>query len=219
MNHRAYSVIDVKSMDDEQRVIRGMATTPTPDRAFDVINPFGVKVAADIPLFMHHKSQLVVGRATLGRPTEHGIPFEARIPKIAELGLLRDRVDEAWQSVKYKLITAVSIGFQPVMEKVKQLKGGGLQFDECEVLELSLVPIPMQAEALITQFRGTDCSAQARTQLLTEIKSADQALRRAAIGARPLLRLDTAPAVTGNQIPGDSGQQQRVRRKGVLYLN
>jgi hypothetical protein len=47
------------------------------------------------------------------------------------------------------------------------------------------------------------------------IKSADMAIRRAASGARPVVRLDTAPAASGGNSPGDSGKQ---RRKGVVYL-
>lgn len=212
--NRAYCVVDVKSMDEEKRLIRGWATTPTPDRALDVVEPMGVKSMPDIPLFLHHDSRLVVGRAILGKPTAKGVPFEASLPMVQEEGTLKQRIAEAWQSVKYRLITGVSIGFQP--EKVEQLKSGGLRFLECEVLELSLVPVPMQAEALITQFRSTDASAQARAALLTSIKSADQAIRRAASGARPVVRLDPRPVETGTPSPGASGTQ---RRKGVVYLN
>jgi phage head maturation protease len=215
--NRAYSVFEVKSVDEEQRTVRGIATTPTPDRVKDVVEPLGAKFADDLPLFKHHDSRLIVGRTAFGKPTSKGIPFEARLPKIAEAGTLRDRVDEAWQEVKYRLVTGVSIGFKPVMDKVEQLKNGGLRFLEYEILELSLVPVPMNAQAVITQFRDSDGGDEARRALLTAIKSADQAIRRAASGAPAggrVVRLEPAgPA----GIPGASGQQQR--RKGVVYLN
>lgn len=213
--HRAYSVIDVKSMDDEKRLIRGWATTPTPDRARDVIDPMGVKVAADIPLFMHHDQKLVVGRAVFGRPEKKGIPFEATLPKVVEAGSLRDRVDEAWQSVKYRLITAVSVGFLPVREKIEQLKNGGLLFPESEVIELSLVPMPMNAEAVITQFRSAHDDSS-RDALIAAIKSADHAILRAAPGASRVVRLDTS-LTKASPSPGVSGHQQ-TRRPGVVYL-
>jgi uncharacterized protein len=213
---RAYSVIDIKSMDDEERVIRGIATTPTPDRVKDVIEPMGAKFGRDLPLFMHHDSRLIVGRAVFGKPSADGIPFEARLPRIAEAGSLRDRVDEAWQSVKYRLITGVSIGFKPVRDKIEQLKTGGLRFLESEILELSLVPIPMNSEAVITQFRSAEGGIEARIALLSSIKSADEAIRRAAFGVRSVVRLDPAPAASGDSTPGDSGSQ--ARRKGVVYL-
>lgn len=215
--YRAYSVVDVKAMDDTKRTIEGMATTPTPDRVGDIVVPEGVRSMADIPLFMHHDSRLVVGRTVLGKATKKGVPFTATMPLVAEAGALRDRIEEAWQSVKYQLITGVSIGFKPVWDKVEKLKDGGMKFLECEVLELSLVPVPMQAEALITQFRSATSGDGARAALIQAVKSNHQAMRRAALGARPVIRLDLAPAKPGTtNLPGASGAE---RRKGVIYLN
>lgn len=154
MNNRAYSLIEVKELNDEKRVLRGIATSPRPDRIGDIVEPLGVKVAADIPLFLYHEHTQIVGRAKFGKPTVKGIPFEASIPNVIEEGTLKNRVDEAWQMVKYNLITAVSIGFKPVAEKIERLKSGGLRFVECEVLELSLCPVPMHPEAVIEQFKS-----------------------------------------------------------------
>lgn len=153
---RAYSILTVKSVDDDRRVIIGMATTPTPDRAADVVEPMGVKVASDIPLFMYHDSTKTVGRVRFQKATADGIPFEATIPKITEPGVLKDRIDEAWQMVKYKLITGVSIGFRPIEGAIEQIKNGGFRFLKSEVLELSLVPIPMNAEATISTVKSID---------------------------------------------------------------
>lgn len=203
MIHRAYSILEVKEFDGEQRVIRGLATSPVPDRAGDIVEPMGVKVAPDIPLFLYHDSTKTVGRARFGKPTKAGIPFEATLPKISEPGLLKDRVDEAWQLVKYKLVTGVSIGFRVMNDAYERLKDGGIRFIETEVLELSIVPVPMHQLAQIET-----------------IKSADQAARRAALGAQrgmPVVRLDK-PAHAGAASPGDSGAQP-PRRKGVVYLN
>lgn len=152
--NRAYSLITVKSMDDERRVIRGWATTPALDRMGDVVDPLGAKFAADLPLFLHHDSQQVVGRAVFGKPTKDGIPFEASLPKVAEEGRLKERVDEAWQMVKYHLITGVSIGFRSIKDRVERMKEGGLKFLEYEILELSLVPVPANAEATITSIKS-----------------------------------------------------------------
>jgi HK97 family phage prohead protease len=197
---RAYSLFEAKEFDDEQRVITGWATTPTPDRAKDIVEPLGVQVASDIPLFLYHDSWQTVGRTQFGKPTSKGIPYTARLPKVIEAGRLKDRIDEAWQMLKYRLITGVSIGFRALDDGWEMMKDGGIRYLKTEVLELSLVPIPMNAEANVAT-----------------IKSADQAIRRAASGARPVVRLDPAPAATGNSAdPGASGQQQR--RKGVVYL-
>ena len=42
MMDRAYSVLTIKSVDADRRVITGIATTPTPDRHGDIIEPLGV---------------------------------------------------------------------------------------------------------------------------------------------------------------------------------
>jgi len=197
MKHLAYSLLQTKEFDDERRIIRGIATSPVPDRVGDVIEPAGIEVADSIPLFMYHDSRLTVGRAKFFPATRDGVPFEASIPKVAEMGRLRDRVDEAWQMVKYGLITGVSVGFMPDREQVERLKSGGVRFLKTVMLELSLVPVPMHQLATIES-----------------IKSADQAFRRAASGALPVVRLDSAGKPGA---PGDSGQDV-IRRKGVVYL-
>ncbi len=153
---RAYSIVqDIKAMEEgDERVIRGMATTPSVDRMGDIVEPMGVKVAGDIPLFLYHDSGQTVGRAKLGRATKDGIPFEARLPLVKEMGRLKDRVDEAWQMLKYRLITGVSIGFNVLDEAYELMKDGGYRFLKTEVLELSLVPIPANSEALITTVKS-----------------------------------------------------------------
>lgn len=159
--HRAFSVLDCKQFDDEQRVIRGLATSPVPDRTGDVVDQYGAKFAPVIPLFLYHDSRLTVGTVKLGKPTREGIPFEATLPKIAEPGALQDRVNEAWQLVKYKLIAAVSIGFRAIDGQVERLKDGGLKFLSSEILELSLVPVPMQSLATIQTLKSFDADARA----------------------------------------------------------
>lgn len=193
---RAYSLIEVKSFDEEQRVIRGIATSMTVDRMGDIVVPDGVRVAADIPLFLYHDSTKTVGRAKFGKPTKNGIPFEARLPKVEEEGLLKQRVDEAWQMCRYGLITAVSIGFRALEDAYEIMKNGGIKFLEVEVLELSLVPVPAQPDAVIQGIKSADPTA--RETLIEKIKSADQAARRAASGAK-------AGGVVSRSVAGSSG--------------
>jgi len=138
----------------EERVIRGIATSSAVDRVGDIVDPAGVRSESDIPLFLYHDSHQTVGRAKLGKPTKDGIPFEARLPKIAEAGRLKDRVDEAWQMLKYRLITGVSIGFNVLNDAYESIKDGGYRFLETEVLELSLVPIPANQTAKITTIKS-----------------------------------------------------------------
>ncbi len=157
MIYRAYSVLDVKTFDPVTRTIAGVATTPTADRLGDVIDPRGATFANPLPLLLYHDARRPVGSVDLDAPTDAGINFRASLPTVAEPGTLRDRVDEAWQSVKAGLLRGVSIGFRALDGGIERLKGGdGLRFTKIEVLELSLVAIPANAEARIDVIKALD---------------------------------------------------------------
>ena len=151
---KLYSILEIKQVEDDLRVLRGVATTPTPDRAGDIVEPLGVKFSNPLPLLWQHDSRQPVGQAKLGKPTNDGISFEARIPKVAEPGRLKDRLDEVWQSLKAGLVRGVSIGFKA--NELSFLKDGGIHFLETEVMELSLVTIPANVEATIDEIKAFD---------------------------------------------------------------
>lgn len=153
---RAYSLLEIKSMDDDERVIRGVATTPAPDRVGDVVEPLGVKFKNPLSLLYHHDKKLPIGTVKFDKPTADGITFEARIPKIEDPGSLKDRVDTAWGEVKAGLIRAVSIGFRALENGAEMMKSGGIRFTKTEVLELSLVSIPAHSGAVITAIKSID---------------------------------------------------------------
>lgn len=171
---KAYSLLELKSFDEDERVIRGWATSPRPDRVGDEVMPEGVTSAAGgIPLFLYHDSTKTVGRAILGKATPEGVPFEARLPAVSEPGILKDRVDEAWGMVRYGLINAVSIGFRTLDGAVESLKSGGVRFLKTEVMELSLVPVPAQPDARILSVKSLT-EAQ-RDDLIESVKEFDAA--------------------------------------------
>jgi HK97 family phage major capsid protein/HK97 family phage prohead protease len=163
MLKRAYSLLEVKEVTEEEDayVVRGMATTPTPDRMNDVVDPLGAKFAPQIPLLWQHDSDKPVGITELGKPTKKGIPFVSRIPKVKEAGTLRDRIEEAVQSIRYKLVAAVSIGFRILNDAIERLENGGYHYLETEILELSLVTIPAQPDAKITGIKSIDTRLRA----------------------------------------------------------
>lgn len=213
----AYSLVEVQELayGDGKRVIRGIATSPSVDRTGDVIEMNGVQVAPDIPLFMYHDSTKAVGRAKFGKPTKDGIPFEATLPNIAEAGALKDRVEEAWQMVQYGLITAVSIGFRTLNDAYELIKGGGIKYNEIEVMELSLVPVPAQPDAVIQGIKSLDQSA--RDAVIASIKSLDQTQRQAALGSKQHRVVRVEKAVEKTESPGASGTLVGVH-KGVVFL-
>lgn len=161
---RAWSLLQVKDVADEQRIIRGIATTPTVDRMGDIVEPLGMQQRGAVKLHLYHRHDMPVGLVQFGAPMKSGIPFEATIPDVQEAGTLRERVNEAWHSVKYKLLDAVSIGFSVLEDGAELMKSGGLRFTKWEMLELSLVGVPANPNAVITAFKSAD-SAQIRSAL------------------------------------------------------
>lgn len=110
---RAYSRLDVKAVTEDENYyyIDGIATTPTPDRMGDVVDPMGAKFALPLPLLWQHDANKPIGSVSKAKMTKAGIPITAQIPKVKEAGTLQDRINEAVQSIKYKLVAGLSIGF------------------------------------------------------------------------------------------------------------
>jgi HK97 family phage prohead protease len=190
---RAFSILDVKSITEREDawVVKGIASTPTVDRMGDIVEPLGARFMPPMPLLWQHQSDKPVGRMVAAKPTKKGIPFEAEIPKVSEPGTLKDRIDEAVHSLKYRLVAAVSIGFKAVRDQVEVLADGGLRFKEWEWLELSLVTIPANPDATITSFKSFDDDLRA-------------ALRAKRVG---VVRLNS---------PGASGTTPIIHRKAVM---
>ena len=161
---RAYSVVDVKDVSetDDHYVVRGIASTPSPDRMDDVVEPLGAKFKLPLPLLWQHNQEKPVGRVEEASPKKSGIPVNIQIPKVKEAGVLKDRIDEAIQSIKYRLVTGLSIGFRALRDAVEVLETGGYRFKEWEWLELSLVTIPANAEATITSIKSIDTQLRAK---------------------------------------------------------
>jgi HK97 family phage major capsid protein/HK97 family phage prohead protease len=162
MENRAYSLLDIREFDEDKREFAGVATTPSPDRLGDIVEPMGVKFRNPLPLLLFHQHDKPVGHVHLGQPTERGVTFRASIPKIKDAGILRDRVEEAWQSVKAGIVKGVSIGFKAIEKAF--MKDGGIRFIKTEVLELSLVSVPANSEATIQTIRSLDQAASGRNK-------------------------------------------------------
>lgn len=160
--NRAYSFLEVKAVNDESRVITGMATTPAVDRVGDVVEPLGVTFKNPLPLLWQHEHDKPIGLVEFGKPTAKGVPFTATLPKIEEEGKLRDRIEEAWQSIKSGLVRAVSIGFRS-LESENIAGTWGTRYIRTEVFELSAVTIPAQAEARIETIKSFDVGLPAAT--------------------------------------------------------
>ena len=158
--NRAYSTFQVKSFDEDQRVIEGVATTPTVDRVGDIVEPRGAQFKLPLPLLWQHRSSEPIGHVTAANITDSGIAIRAKFAQIAEPGKLKERLDEAWQSVKTGLVRGLSIGFIPAKDGSEPIDPkhpwDGLRFTAWEMIELSAVTIPANMEATINTIKSID---------------------------------------------------------------
>jgi HK97 family phage major capsid protein/HK97 family phage prohead protease len=158
MTRRAYSTFEIKSIDKKQRIIEGVASTPSVDRVGDIVEPMGAKFSLPMPFLWQHDSNQPIGHVVDAKTTKDGIHFKAQMVNVAEPGRLKDRTDEAWQSLDYGLVRGVSIGFKGIdVEPIdKKDPFGGQRFKEFSLIEISAVTIPANMEASITNIRSID---------------------------------------------------------------
>ena len=194
---RAFTRFEIKAVSDEKRVIEGIATTPTPDRVSDIVDPMGAQIGKGIKLLWQHNHDKPVGEVRFGKPTKNGIPFTATFkrPKDDYPQPLNDRLQEAWVSVRDSLVEFVSIGFRTIAYEI--LESGGWRFTEWEMLELSLVTIPANPDARITGAKG---------EIPNIIKSIDRELRAASGKSQSATRSTTARVGAPKQKRSSKGE-------------
>lgn len=151
-----YVPLVVKTLDVAARRITGVASTNNLDRHGDRIEPAGLTFAASVPLLVEHRPDLPVGRVTFALAAPNVLTFEATFARVDAPGILKDRIDTAWESVRAGLYTAVSVGLARVGAVVEALKGGGLHFKRAELVELSLVTVGANPDASILAFKALD---------------------------------------------------------------
>lgn len=159
----AHSLFEIKSVDAEQRIIEGIASTPTPDRQGDVMEPAGAQFSLPMPFLWFHKSQAPIGEVFEARVTPAGIYIKAKVSKVDTPGPVRDRVEEAWQSFTAKppLVRGLSIGWN----ELQSVPIPGTSFKR--VLkwmwgELSAVTVPANVEASILSVKELDQAESGR---------------------------------------------------------
>jgi HK97 family phage major capsid protein/HK97 family phage prohead protease len=182
---RAYSLLEIKSVEPARRTFSGIASTPELDRHGESLDPAGVTFRNPLPLLFHHDQKQPVGTVIL-TATPDGILFEATIPQIDEPGPLQWRTDEAWQSIKAGIITGVSVGHRASRDGIKHLQNGTRRITKSEICELSLVTIPANANASILTVKSLAAPVRLETRMKQTAADHVQALenKRAALAAR-----------------------------------
>lgn len=204
------SSLTVKTIDADQRILEGWATTPTPDRSMDVVLPEGAEfdlVRTPVPLLLDHDHRQACGTVEAAEVTKRGIRFRARIPKLQESGAAKEISDAAWSLLRAGLRRSCSIGFLPIEAEPRQ--GGGWLYRSWQWLELSLVAVPCQPEAQITTLKRAPRQRRSTVRVPNGL---------------PIVNVDPAPRVTlpvvklpGHEIvarkAGDSEYERRTGEK------
>jgi HK97 family phage prohead protease/HK97 family phage major capsid protein len=152
---RAYSRLEIKSIDAEQRVITGIATSASTDFYGDVVEPDGAEFTLPIPLLWQHDSGQPIGQVFAAKSSKAGIEIQARIAQTDTPGVLKDRLDMAWQSITMKLVRGLSIGFSSIEEAYDKATGG-YHYLKWMWHELSAVTIPANTDASIQTIKSLD---------------------------------------------------------------
>lgn len=160
----AYSLLEVKSVNDDEWKLEGIATTPTPDRVDDVVEPKGAQFTLPVPFLWQHDKRQPIGNVTEAQVTDDGIKVVIQLvkPDEVESEELKKRLQEAWDSIKTGLVRGLSIGFRGL--EVADIQGTwGYKFIKWDWYELSAVTIPANQEATITGIK-TLCQSNQQNQ-------------------------------------------------------
>ena len=157
---RAYSLLEIKSVDAEQRIIEGIASTPTPDRGGDVMEPKGAQFTLPMPFLWQHKQPIGEVFAADVRPD--GIHIKAKVSTLAADApdSLKARIEEAWHSMSAvpPLARGLSIGWSPI--EAQPIKGTRFtRFLKWMWGETSAVVVPMNTDATIRRVKECDLAA------------------------------------------------------------
>jgi HK97 family phage major capsid protein len=148
---RAYSTLEIKAVDTEQRIIEGFASTPSLDHGGDIMDPAGAQFALPMPLLWQHQRDRPIGNVLTARVTSKGIYIKAQIEK----GVL-PFIEEAWQLIKARLVRGLSIDWLPLERP--QVSAAGRVYSKWQWLALSTVTLPMNAEATIALVKSLDAA-------------------------------------------------------------
>lgn len=153
--NRACTLMTVKSVNEDERIITGIASTPSPDRDGDIMEPEGARFRGDTPFLWQHDRSQPIGTCS-PKMVKEGLQITAKLVKPTPdmPSQLVARLDEAWASIKAGLVRGLSIGFRPI--EYSFLDEGGIRFLSWDLLEVSAVTIPANAECNITTVKSFD---------------------------------------------------------------
>lgn len=156
---------DLLRADEESRKVRFRASTPTIDRHGTIVRPEGISVKnfQKNPIFLwgHDgygsmfgggpEMENVIGKVTDYERSKEAFDIDVEFAP-AEVN---PKADLAYKLTKSGFLNTVSVGFSPITTSIEKVGKEGhdepidvLVYEKSELLEVSLVPIPSNPEAL-----------------------------------------------------------------------
>lgn len=153
---RLYSTVVFKAVNEDQRVIEGIATVPVIDRDGDIIETGGVSYDLPMPLLWQHDQDSPIGNVIAAKVTKNNITIRAQI---APKGVT-PWIDEAWALIKAGLVRGLSIAGK--IDKYELIPStGGMRITSLKWFETSAVTVPANQAATITAVKSIDAQSLA----------------------------------------------------------
>lgn len=130
------------------RQVRVVVSTPDIDRAGDVVKAEGIDLTAyrgNPTVLWNHNPECPVARCIEISTKSGAVEALVQFPPEGDDA----EADQLYKRIKNGVVNAASIGFNPT--KAEPIKGGGLNYSSCELLEFSFVSVPANSEALIVE--------------------------------------------------------------------
>jgi HK97 family phage prohead protease len=154
-----------------ERQIRVIASDATPDRMGDILEPGGCQ------LDEFRRNPIMLAQHSPDQPIGRWPSIEVKNGRLEALGEfapegVSELADEYCALAKSGVIKAVSVGFIPI--SYEPLRDGGRRYTSWELLELSLVSVPANPNALVIErsYGSSDPEMSARAYLRRVVRAA-----------------------------------------------
>jgi len=147
--HKSFSVI-IKNVDEEKREITTVGSQEKLDRDRDVVVVNGIETKGykrnPVVLWSHRSGDPPIGKTTKVWKEDDKLMFKIQFASMEEYGF----ADTIYKLIKGGYLSAFSIGFSPDWKQaVFDEKVGGYVFNKVDLLEISVVNVPSNPNALV----------------------------------------------------------------------
>lgn len=202
------------SVDEEGR-IEGLASVfGTVDRGGDIVHKGAFSgVSFPIPMLAGHTQTEVIGVWEEGEETPEGLLVKG------SLILSVQRAREIRDLILAKALRGLSIGYQATRKAAR--KGGGRNLLAVDLLEISVVAVPMHPGAQIRSAKGHDMTETTETKENPDISALEAKMteiEKKADNSALLARLDKLEAKANRPGGGEGGEDEGVAEVKAAFI-